>query len=178
MDSWQQTDSNLRVTSASLARRYGWSVNETGFNNATGSTSAEQNVQLMPRNPFVLADIAIHVGSNESPHDLVQRANLCFHAGELVPVGAAYDTYRQAFLFEAATLTVLAGSAEAGDRGYDSGPVPSCTYAVEMVRTYLLAAPSDYGNPFFEEYMTEDADVVLLGMGTMSTPVKVAIRKM
>jgi pyruvate ferredoxin oxidoreductase alpha subunit len=35
-----------------------------------------------------------------------------------------------------------------------------------------------YGNPFFEEYMTEDADVVLLGMGTMSTPVRVAIRKM
>jgi pyruvate ferredoxin oxidoreductase alpha subunit len=35
-----------------------------------------------------------------------------------------------------------------------------------------------YGNPFFEEYMTEDADVILLGMGTMSTPVKVAIRKM
>jgi pyruvate ferredoxin oxidoreductase alpha subunit len=35
-----------------------------------------------------------------------------------------------------------------------------------------------YGNPFFEEYMTEDADVVLLGMGTLSTPVKVAIRRM
>ena len=35
-----------------------------------------------------------------------------------------------------------------------------------------------YGNPFFEEYMTEDADVVLVGMGTLSTPVKVAIRKM
>ena len=35
-----------------------------------------------------------------------------------------------------------------------------------------------YGNPFFEEYMTEDADVVLMGMGTLSTPVKVAIRKM
>jgi pyruvate ferredoxin oxidoreductase alpha subunit len=34
------------------------------------------------------------------------------------------------------------------------------------------------GNPFFEEYMTEDADVVLLGMGTLSTPAKVAIRKM
>src|ERR1039458_3339963 len=34
------------------------------------------------------------------------------------------------------------------------------------------------GKPFFEEYMTEDADVVLLGMGTMSTPVKVAVRKM
>jgi pyruvate ferredoxin oxidoreductase alpha subunit len=36
----------------------------------------------------------------------------------------------------------------------------------------------DYGNPFFEEYMTDDADVVLVGMGTLSTPVKVAIRQM
>ena len=35
-----------------------------------------------------------------------------------------------------------------------------------------------YGNPFFEEYMTEDAEVVLLGMGTLSTPVKVAIREL
>jgi pyruvate ferredoxin oxidoreductase alpha subunit len=35
-----------------------------------------------------------------------------------------------------------------------------------------------YGNPFFEEYMTEDADVVLVGMGTLSTPVKVGIRQM
>ncbi len=35
-----------------------------------------------------------------------------------------------------------------------------------------------YGNPFFEEYQTEDADVVLVGMGTMSNPVRVAIRQM
>ena len=35
-----------------------------------------------------------------------------------------------------------------------------------------------YGNPFFAEYMTDDAEVVLMGMGTLSTPVKVAIRKM
>lgn len=35
-----------------------------------------------------------------------------------------------------------------------------------------------YGNPFFEEYMTDDADVVLMGMGTLSTPVKAAIRQM
>jgi pyruvate ferredoxin oxidoreductase alpha subunit len=35
-----------------------------------------------------------------------------------------------------------------------------------------------YGNPFFEEYQTEDAEVVLLGMGTLSMPVKVAIRQM
>ncbi len=35
-----------------------------------------------------------------------------------------------------------------------------------------------YGNPFFEEYMTEDADIVLIGMGTLSVSVKVAIRQM
>jgi pyruvate ferredoxin oxidoreductase alpha subunit len=35
-----------------------------------------------------------------------------------------------------------------------------------------------YGNPFFEEYMTDDADVVLVGMGTLSNPVKVTIRQL
>jgi pyruvate ferredoxin oxidoreductase alpha subunit len=33
-----------------------------------------------------------------------------------------------------------------------------------------------YGNPFFEEYETDGADVVLVGMGTLSTPVRVAVR--
>jgi pyruvate ferredoxin oxidoreductase alpha subunit len=35
-----------------------------------------------------------------------------------------------------------------------------------------------YGNPFFEEYETQDADVVIVGMGTLSMPVRVGIRKM
>jgi pyruvate ferredoxin oxidoreductase alpha subunit len=33
-------------------------------------------------------------------------------------------------------------------------------------------------NPFYEEYMTDDADVVIVGMGTLSNPVRVAIREM
>ncbi|MBI2218317.1 MAG: pyruvate ferredoxin oxidoreductase [Candidatus Rokubacteria bacterium] len=33
-------------------------------------------------------------------------------------------------------------------------------------------------NPWFEEYMTDDAEVVLIGMGTISLPIKVAIREM
>ena len=33
-------------------------------------------------------------------------------------------------------------------------------------------------NPWFEEYLTDDAEVILLGMGTISLPFKVAIRKM
>lgn len=34
------------------------------------------------------------------------------------------------------------------------------------------------GNPFFEEYYTEGAEVVLVGMGTLSLPVKVVVRKL
>ena len=33
-------------------------------------------------------------------------------------------------------------------------------------------------SPFYEEYMTEDAEIVFVGMGTMALPVRVAIRKM
>ena len=33
-------------------------------------------------------------------------------------------------------------------------------------------------SPFYEEYMTEDADVVLLGMGTLSMTMRVAVRRM
>jgi pyruvate ferredoxin oxidoreductase alpha subunit len=34
------------------------------------------------------------------------------------------------------------------------------------------------GNPFVDEYMTEDADVILFGQGTLSLSVKVAVRKL
>jgi pyruvate ferredoxin oxidoreductase alpha subunit len=33
-------------------------------------------------------------------------------------------------------------------------------------------------NPWFEEYLTEDAEIILVGMGTISLPIKVAIREM
>jgi pyruvate ferredoxin oxidoreductase alpha subunit len=33
-------------------------------------------------------------------------------------------------------------------------------------------------NPWFEEYLTDDAEVILVGMGTISLPIKVAIRQM
>jgi len=48
----------------------------------------------------------------------------------------------------------------------------------EAYRDFERIFHRSYGNPFFEEYMTDDADVVLVGMGTLSTPVKVAIREM
>ena len=33
-------------------------------------------------------------------------------------------------------------------------------------------------SPFYEEYMTEDADIVFVGMGTLALPVRVAVRKL
>jgi pyruvate ferredoxin oxidoreductase alpha subunit len=36
----------------------------------------------------------------------------------------------------------------------------------------------DLGNPFIEEFMTENADVVLLGQGTLSTSAKAGIRRL
>jgi pyruvate ferredoxin oxidoreductase alpha subunit len=33
-------------------------------------------------------------------------------------------------------------------------------------------------NPWFEEYMTDDADIILVGMGTISLPMKVGIRNL
>ncbi len=54
----------------------------------------------------------------------------------------------------------------------------ACDVIREVYADFEKTFGRKYGNPFFEEYMTEDAEVVLLGMGTMSTPTKVAIRKM
>ena len=54
----------------------------------------------------------------------------------------------------------------------------ACDVIREVYADFEKTFGRKYGNPFFEEYMTEDADVVLLGMGTMSTPVRVAIRKL
>src|SRR5262249_17938106 len=54
----------------------------------------------------------------------------------------------------------------------------SSTLVKEAYKDFERIFGRSYGNPFFEEYMTADADIVLMGMGTLSTPVKVAIRKM
>jgi len=48
----------------------------------------------------------------------------------------------------------------------------------EAYRDFERIFNRSYGSPFFEEYQTADADVVLVGMGTLSMPVKVAIRQM
>lgn len=54
----------------------------------------------------------------------------------------------------------------------------ACDVIREVYADFEKTFGRKYGNPFFEEYMTEDAEVVLLGMGTLSTPTRVAIRKL
>jgi pyruvate ferredoxin oxidoreductase alpha subunit len=48
----------------------------------------------------------------------------------------------------------------------------------EAYRDFRRIFNRDYGNPFFEEYHTDDAEIVLVGMGTLSMPVKVVVRKL
>jgi pyruvate ferredoxin oxidoreductase alpha subunit len=58
--------------------------------------------------------------------------------------------------------------------------------AMRNARAVLEEAWADFrrifhrgeGNPFFEEYYTEDAETVLVGMGTLSMPVRVVVRKL
>jgi len=57
--------------------------------------------------------------------------------------------------------------------------------AMRRAHDVIIEAHEDFksifgrgGDPFLEEYMTDDADVVLLGMGTLSLPLKVTVRRM
>jgi pyruvate ferredoxin oxidoreductase alpha subunit len=57
--------------------------------------------------------------------------------------------------------------------------------AARRARDVLIEAYRDFnakfgrgGEPFIERYMMDDAEVALVGMGTMAMPVKVAVRKM
>ncbi len=58
--------------------------------------------------------------------------------------------------------------------------------AMRRARDVIIEAQDDMNrifnreeeDPFIEEYMTEDADVVLVGMGTLSLPLKVTVRRL
>jgi len=57
--------------------------------------------------------------------------------------------------------------------------------AMRRARGVIIEAYDDFGakfgreeEPFIERYMMEDAEIALVGMGTLAMPVKVAVRKM
>jgi len=57
--------------------------------------------------------------------------------------------------------------------------------AMRRARDVITEAHEDFkrifgrgGDPFLEEYMTDDADVVLIGMGSLTLPLKVTVRKL
>ncbi|MCH9018802.1 MAG: pyruvate ferredoxin oxidoreductase [Proteobacteria bacterium] len=57
--------------------------------------------------------------------------------------------------------------------------------AMRRAREVIIEAYDDFeakfgrgGEPFIERYMMDDAEIVLVGMGTLALPVKVAVRKM
>ncbi len=48
----------------------------------------------------------------------------------------------------------------------------------EAYKEFNTIFGTNYGNPFFDEYMTEDADTVLMGMGTVNQPGRTAVRRL
>ena len=57
--------------------------------------------------------------------------------------------------------------------------------AMRRARDVITEAHEDFkrifgrgGDPFLEEYMTDDADVVLIGMGSLTLPLKVTVRRL
>ena len=49
---------------------------------------------------------------------------------------------------------------------------------VEVYEEFNAIFGPRYDNPFFTEYMTEDADVIVIGIGTVNMPARVAVRKL
>jgi pyruvate ferredoxin oxidoreductase alpha subunit len=48
----------------------------------------------------------------------------------------------------------------------------------EAYREYDAIFGTDYSSPFFTEFMTEDAEVVLIGLGTVAAPARTAVRRL
>ena len=52
----------------------------------------------------------------------------------------------------------------------------------DVIKEHYTAFKSAFGrgdpSPFIEEYMTEDADIILVGMGTLALPARVAVRRL
>jgi pyruvate ferredoxin oxidoreductase alpha subunit len=63
-------------------------------------------------------------------------------------------------------------------RQNDEAMKRACTVIEEAYADFRKVFGRGPENPWFEEYMTEDADVILVGMGTISLPFKVGIRNM
>ena len=62
---------------------------------------------------------------------------------------------------------------QSDDAMHRSVPVIQEAYA-DFKKTFNRGDPS----PFIEEYMTEDAEIIIVGMGTLALPVRVAIRQL
>jgi pyruvate ferredoxin oxidoreductase alpha subunit len=48
----------------------------------------------------------------------------------------------------------------------------------EAYREFDALFGTDYASPFFTEFMTEDAEVVLIGLGTVAAPARTAVRRL
>jgi pyruvate ferredoxin oxidoreductase alpha subunit len=63
-------------------------------------------------------------------------------------------------------------------RQTDQGMRNSREVLIDAYREFHTLFGRQGGNPFVEEYMTEGADIILVGQGTLAMPAKVAVRQL
>ena len=106
----------------------------------------------------------VHLPSQEQVNEFLppyDRGDLLLHPDNPITIAPQAN--------EDWLMEIRKQSSEAAKKAY--------TVLKEVHKDYCRIFDEDV-NPFIDEYMTGDADIVLCGMGTMSLPVKVAIREM
>jgi hypothetical protein len=137
-----RTQAAAEATVERLTRTHGWAVGEAGFDNFQ-EHSLSDSVARRPRDPFAKARLAMSLGNDAKPSNMLSGAKMYFEAAVLVPAAANYDGFRVDYLGDAAGLAVAVASTEAGSGGYSAGPTPSTPYALRLARTYLATDPQD-----------------------------------
>ena len=139
-NAWTMTSANAEAVADKLTKKYGWTPGEAGFD---GYRAGDWNdyFKHRPRDPFVRLRFATTRVKDEKPAAIMQGADTCISAAELVPAGKVYDPYRADFLAEAANLALLATSAQS--TSYSAGPGIFGARVLRISRTYLAFDPID-----------------------------------
>jgi hypothetical protein len=136
------TMANATAVAEKLTGKYDWAPGEAGLDDSKGKTLRDE-LEKRPRDPFVLVRIARRRSEGDTPARLLEKADLCVKALDLVPQGSMFDPFRADFLKEAANLGVSATVQELQPFAYSLGPAPSGPQAVRLCELYLAADPGD-----------------------------------
>jgi len=120
-DAWSEIGANATAAANKLTETHGWKPGEAGFDGYKGRTTRD-SIERRPRDPFVLIRMASERTEGDTPASLLDAAQVCVSAVDLVPPGDMYDPFRADFLKQAAALGVRATVMELDPFSYSLGP--------------------------------------------------------